>query len=426
MQSEVESEEIDFCRVIPPPSNGQQRGLSTAGTIPGVFSSSARAELASVITALAKPGSLHIALDNLAVVNGLNDIIAGAQRSKRPWALRPDGDLWAIAERAIQQRGAHSLTFTWTKGHATWRHMLDGVTTYRDAIGNGFADAAADQGQAVTGKQPEQLILNEVAAQQSAYVSFICRMQRFAIVIINADKAERQRCDFKPKGKTADIEWLDIPNEPCARPAFEDGSKLEMHSLPRSLEGPLEEISIFWSVTRWAPQGNPTTWLELYALYRLWGGGSCRESQDPHSPNISFQQGLSTFIKESKQYIKIAGTSETKQAVQAYQGSELLMRRLGIFMRAPAIKACLCIDPAINMCIHTMLIDIRRTKGKNGTEVLKGSPLPFPKHEPWANTLNRYLKARAASGSPSIALKNREHRKASTITHKSEEGMAEI
>ena len=188
-----------------------------AGTIPGVFSSSTRAELASVIAALAKPGPLHIALDNLSVVFGVLNILEGIQGTKRPWALRPDGDLWAIAEQAISSRGANSVTVAWTKGHATWIHLLNGTTTYKDAIGNGFADAAADHGHRVVGRQAEKRVLDNIAAMQVAYVKLMARLQRYAIAIIDADKAERERRQFTYDGKAGTITWLPIPSEPTGR-----------------------------------------------------------------------------------------------------------------------------------------------------------------------------------------------------------------
>ena len=139
-------------------------------------------------------------------------------------------------------------------------------------------------------------------------------------------------------------------------------------------------------------------------------GGVCKQAHDVHNPSPTFQQGLAQFIKNSKAYIKIAGTPATKQAVQAYQGSELLMRRMGIFIRAPAIKAALCVASGLNYMIHDMLINIRKAKGENGKDMLKGSCLPLPKHEPWNGTLRKILEARAASGStsiPSIAQRKR-------------------
>ena len=135
------------------------------------------------------------------------------------------------------------------------------------------------------------------------------RLQRYAIAIIAADKSERERRGFEPMGKSGAIKWMAIPESPIISPAPADGERLELLSLPRGLEDPLAEASIFWRNTFWSVQGPPTTWLEIYALFRLWGGGNLQETQDVHTPSPTFQHGLNTFIKSSKADLKIAGTS---------------------------------------------------------------------------------------------------------------------
>ena len=87
-----------------------------AGTIPGVFNSSARTELAAVIAALAKPGGLHIALDNAGVVSKITRILAGEKLSTRPWQLAQDGDLWEAFEQAIKERNIGSIVVEWGEG----------------------------------------------------------------------------------------------------------------------------------------------------------------------------------------------------------------------------------------------------------------------------------------------------------------------
>ena len=275
-QDEVTEEEQDFCRVIARCDGKPSPGVSMAGSIPGVFSSSTRAELAGVIAALAKPGSIHLALDNRSVVDGINALTSGGNRSRRPWSLRSDGDQWAIAEEAIDIKGARSILATWTKGHATWQHIIESTCTSRNAIGNGYADAAADAGHKAAARHSEQLVLDNIAAPQAAYVKFIARMQRYALAVISADKREREEHNFVPAGKAAPIQWIAIAQAPPSRPDFTVGSCLDMLSLPRSLEGSLAEESVFWQRTLWTQQGQPTTWLELYALFRFWGGTQVR------------------------------------------------------------------------------------------------------------------------------------------------------
>ena len=379
-------------------------GLMMAGTIPGVYSSSTRAELASVIAALPKPGGLYFALDNRAVVDGIVNILNGFT-SRRPWALRPDGDLWSVAESAIAQRGRHSLRVRWTKGHATWWHIVGGYCTSRDVVCNGMSDIAADKGHQVTHRTDEQLIMSFLARGQRAYCKLIWRMQRYAIAIIKADSAERARREFVPRGKTALMQWIEAPPDPIIRPPCAQGARLSMLSLPRNLEGYLAEVSIFWQRTLWDPNGKPTTWLEIFALFRLWGGGKRGEDSDMHAPKLSFPNSLSRFINASKSFLRCNTTNEARQATQAYAGSELLLSRYGLLIRAPAVAASLCLDSAIGNIIHDMLITIR--KGCNGSigsnnVALKSSSTPLPKIEPWAKILALQWDLRDKSGATSI------------------------
>ena len=181
---EVTDAELEFCRQVLAVERQGAPGVSIAGSLPGVYNSSTRAELAGAIVSMTKPGALHLALDNLSVVNGIQRILDGAKRAlawnfctclsgRRPWSFRSDGDLWEIAERAIKARGVNSIAVSWTKGHATWRHILNGVTTERNAIGNGYADAAADAGHEVVDKHDQQLVLSHIAAGQASYTIFI-------------------------------------------------------------------------------------------------------------------------------------------------------------------------------------------------------------------------------------------------------------
>ena len=390
-------EEADFTRTVHLNTEWSIDGVLTAGAIPGVYSSSTRAELASVIAALPKPGPLHFALDNAAVVQGMHAIISGITTSKRPWALRSDGDLWSIAERAVAIRGPNSLAVQWTKGHASASHILDGVSSERNAIGNGMADTAADHGHDVAHHAEAQRVLSHFARTQDAYGKLLVRLQCFALAIIKADKDERTRRDFAPTGKHAKVELIEPMAEPILRPAFENGARLNWLQLPSGLEGTDLEVSVFWQLSFWDPQGHPTTWIELFALFRLWGGGTLPEDNDMHAHTPSLQQRLNTFVRSSKAFCRVHGTEETKHLVQTYQGKELLLSRYGLNLRAPAIASSICLDRGLHAKLHQMLNTIRAIKEGQGSFKLKSSPAPLPFKEPWLGILSSHWKTQHTS-----------------------------
>ena len=92
--------------------------------------------------------------------------------------------------------------------------------------------------------------------------------------------------------------------------------------------------------------GSPPLGLKSM-LFLNFGGGESKEALDVQSPNPPFHESLKQFIKNSKVFLKMSGSQETMQAVQAYQGSDLLLDWLGIFIRAPAIQATLCLAPEV-------------------------------------------------------------------------------
>ena len=110
-----------------------------------------------------------------------------------------------------------------------------------------------------------------------------------------------------------------------------------------------------------------------------------------HAPKLSFPNSLNRFVATSKSFLRVNATRESKQATQAYNGSELLLSRYGLLIRAPAVAASICLDKTIGNDIHNMLITIR--KGSNGSscDALKSSSSPPPKIEPWAKILLQHL-----------------------------------
>ena len=100
----------------------------------------------------------------------------------------------------------------------------------------------------------------------------MARLQRYALAIIDADKIQRKQRKFTISGKSACITWLDLPTQPKSRAASSEGQPLAFLDLPRGMEESLAETKVFWQVTRWQCEGKPTTWIELFALFRIWGG----------------------------------------------------------------------------------------------------------------------------------------------------------
>ena len=129
----------------------QGPGHLTARCVPlAARQSSTRVEAQGVLVAAAHPGAQSIALDNKGAVSRWNQLLRAIKDGsletilrRRPWGLRPDGDLWAAAARLIRNKGPESIRVVWTKGHATEEDVKSGKSCAAHKKGNEVADLLA-------------------------------------------------------------------------------------------------------------------------------------------------------------------------------------------------------------------------------------------------------------------------------------------
>ena len=280
--AQLTPEELAFARLHDHANPARSRGILLAGTIAGILNSSTRAELAGVITALWKPIPVHIALDNKGVVVKAHGIVSGNRRTRKHWQLTNDGDLWQLFEFAIRQRGPGTTAFSWTKGHASWKWIGEHSTNAL-SIASGQADLAADEGAIATGQAETQAALDYHASKQHAYELLMFKLQLHAASILLHDRFLRQQAGLQDEGRKAPPEYIQTPA--CSpRQCFTLGISLDLHPLPPSsliqadpLEtcgiGSLECLHVFWGALRWKhdQSSRPTTWLELFGVFRLMG-----------------------------------------------------------------------------------------------------------------------------------------------------------
>jgi len=141
------------------------------------------------------------------------------------------------------------------------------------------------------------------------------------------------------------------------------------------------------SSLRWqhGEQARPTTWLELFALYRLMGGGA--RSIDPHEPRPLLKTSIKAFIKASKAMIKATGRDNTYQALRAHKGKMFVLAHYGILMHLPAVAAEVCIEEGVNRTLHAMLLSLRAVKQGPDKGKLKAFAGALPRVEPWMHII---------------------------------------
>ena len=313
----TQPEEHDFCMPLGLTSQHRLDGLLMAGTLGGVFNCSTRTEPAGVISCLPKPGGLHIALDNESVVDRGNEILNGAFSSRKPWGLLTDGDLWQTFADAITLRGAHSVKLSWTKGHSSWQRIAASVANPENAyahsniVGNSIADAAADKGHEAVGQADRQRVLDYFASKQQAYRGLIERLQKFAAALLLHDRECHREAGIGAKSKNL-VTFIHAPPV-TPRRSLHDGDSLSLHPLPPDMINSHWGLHVFWDCTRWdlsSETSRPTTWIELFALYRLWGGGE--QEEGPHARKPRLAALIKSFIQQSKHLLRTCGNGESE------------------------------------------------------------------------------------------------------------------
>ena len=91
-------------------------------------------------------------VDNSSALSQLANILRGTTGSwKKPWGMRPDGDVWAILEGIVDARGRGATTCSKVKGHATDEDVRLGRVSIVDKTGNDIADRMVHRGYATYG-----------------------------------------------------------------------------------------------------------------------------------------------------------------------------------------------------------------------------------------------------------------------------------
>ena len=125
-------------------SEGRWR-WTAKGTVAGLDCSSFRAELQALLEVLrVTVPPLTIYVDNQAVVDGVNKGEEWCTRSGASCAV-----LWKKVWAILKDLEGQEVVVQKVKAHTTWIQVLARMITYKNHIGNGWADQAAKEAQSV-------------------------------------------------------------------------------------------------------------------------------------------------------------------------------------------------------------------------------------------------------------------------------------
>ena len=162
-------------------------GVLYANALFGPVCSTGRVELAGALAALYAPGPLHLATDSAYVMAGYRALIDNAiDLDRKPWLLRPDGDLWGHFQAAFLARGGvRSTRLSKVKAHLEEAAVEDGRIPREQWLGNARADGEATAANRFHG--PALGLFSRVAAaRQERYQVLVGRIQRHILAIDSA------------------------------------------------------------------------------------------------------------------------------------------------------------------------------------------------------------------------------------------------
>ena len=274
-------------------SEHHKDGCIIFGHLKGLRGSSTRAELASIILALAKYGPMHIGCDNLNAVKGLKCIIQhihnmrsrkvqGKRTNAKPFrtsfSLTTDGDLWNDIHQRMLAKQSGAVAITWVGAHATQEHIREGITTIQNKVGNDAADTAADKGVGSHGDATVE-ISYLLAARQAKYNKFMQRIQRMVIRVRTAEKEARPKkeTDANPFGNKPSVHVAlpfanlhkHVPQTPWHRIKMANLSIIDKTIKVMLQPTTIEQIWVFLNnITLQSTEATDSgiTWLELLML----------------------------------------------------------------------------------------------------------------------------------------------------------------
>ena len=342
------------------------------GPLPGPMCSSTRTELAGGLISLYAPRASHIASDSWNFVRIAQKLFLGLPLPKvfdKPWSLIPNGDLWKLFFEHARIKGLHSLRATWVKGHATDKHVSDGIISEHNKFMNHVADGLADDGVSLYTSNLQPLA-QAYSFRQYIYGRIIVAIQQF-IVTVHLWAKERRECANKEVWTLNNQSHHFNAQLPCYSTLL-CSRHVKVNVLPSScVAGSLSmfhQCCNFLSKLRFAPlrgksrdmslpeQG--TSWIELFILYELYGGGDgCMYSAAQPRPNL--RQALLEFKRILSHIGHVCLRKGDRDFLAPAKVQICRLKPVGVDNFVPCINSCIHIEEEYKTLLLKALVSIR-------------------------------------------------------------------
>ncbi len=349
-----------------------EKGLRLFTPIGGFSGSSTRTEIAAGIVAILAHGPIHIGSDSEVFVNIANEIlceISEGRLHKRQWSTTSDGDLWQHFANAAAIKTPQSIRLTWTKGHATAQHVLQGITTKADREGNRIADLAADEGVKLHGEEVHEIarLFSKRYKQHRDFMLKVCK-HIIEAHLIHRELLRIQECkDTSRNGGAIPLHMY----KPLAYAHQDECCKFcfvaQVHNFQKELKlrPCITHAQCFLMALDLKPTscgGRGITWLELYTLYRATG-----------YPKPIANPANASFAKPTmhQQIVAFKGAIRSigKRCIDSITGSQLLkpfvsheqhLRGIAIEGSQAALSFNIALSPTMQQFLAAQLIKLTR------------------------------------------------------------------
>ncbi len=360
-------------------------GLSCSTALAGFGGSSTRAEIAGGIIAIASNLPAHIGSDSQAFIDKgryVLDLCRRGGKPKRPWSTQKDGDLWELFHEFASIKGPDAIQLTKVKGHASEANVHEGVVRSVDKKGNDIADRAAKKAQDFHGEDVVKLS-GWFTLRHKAYTillknihDYIIEGKAIAKQIIqeNERKQKLLRAGATGKVKPPEILYKKTDEKRYIR-AKEQGRHLiamkqvedekgdeEGNRRRRWVQDFLRKIQL----VKTQDEEHGTTWLELYALYKVLGYPCAKaDPLEKAKARPSLRIHLSLFKKDTKRLAKQVMIDHDTELFKASRGKGHPLRRVGIRAYLPSIAAIVLMPDTVQTRVDRELLRLQGCKVKD-------------------------------------------------------------
>jgi hypothetical protein len=301
--------------------------------------SSARTELFAGIHAVAGPGPIHVAADNLAFANKLTRLItAPADLLRKPWSLQKDGDLWRLMHHVLQAKGPGTVRCSWTKGHVTDSQVAAGTYTALQQQDNDLADTFADLGVLSVGEDLVNLS-RMWAMRQGAYCELLVQIHAYIAFMLKADAKRREEKARLNNLGLGSEDTLPIIIVAAALPYAGGGVHLQLAPYiaytraAKAIAHRCTAVAEFLNVLLVVPtvdKAHGVSWLELLALFEAMGG-SIAIGTAARPPTLGTK--ITNFKRIFREVVRRCATSAQQEYLKASTGKTARFATIGLLSR---------------------------------------------------------------------------------------------